>query len=230
MNDQIPLQVRPPIGFVVEGRGEYYCYPSLVCRIVGASGFKVPRVNAGGIGSVVRNLPDQLAALVLADHPFHVIVTMDLKDVLAQALCCDCHHLKTDLEAQANRWMRESQGDPRLQPLPERVAIVVQVPKFESWIIADVLGLARSGYLTTEETSQSNVDEAVTDPARWLRERTRPGRNQKNPRYAKEIISHLCPETMRSSSRSFDKFFREVRHSYDCWCQAAFCSGCRCVT
>ncbi len=38
-----PLIARPPIGFIVEGHGEYNCYPSLVQRIVGAKGFHIPR-------------------------------------------------------------------------------------------------------------------------------------------------------------------------------------------
>ena len=220
MNENITLLNRPPIGFIVEGRGEYNCYPSLVCRIIDSSGFKVPRVNAGGYGNILRHLRDQLQALVLADHPFHVIVTVDLKEVIELGLHSDCRQLRADLEKQAKDWLVNARCDHRLQPLPELITVVVQVQKFESWMIADVSSLRESGCLRAEEPQFSNVDEEIRDPAAWLRNRISPALNFKNPKCAKCIISCLDLTVVRKHSPSFDKFHREVLSSYNCWCQA----------
>ena len=219
MIDMIGLVRRPPLGFIVEGHGEFNCYPSLVCRIVEGSGFKVPRVNAGGYGNIVRHLGDQLRALVLVHHPYHVIVTLDLKDVIAADLYDGCAELREDLEKQASEWLADSESQARLQPLPERILVVVQVQRFESWMIADTVGLRSSGYLTADEGQPLHVDEEVYDPLSWLHRRTAPGRNHKNPTCAKEVVSSLDPRTMRVNSRSFDKFHREVCSSYWRWCQ-----------
>lgn len=210
---------RAPIGFIVEGHAEYHCYPSLVCRIVNSKGFPVPRVNARGCGNIVRRLADQLKFLVLAHHPYHVIITLDLKDVLDEGLYGTCAELLVSLEDQARDWLDNSQADPRLHPLPERIIAVVQVQQFESWIIADCQGLRGSGYLAVDDPQPLNVDEEVSEPIAWLRTRTSPGRYQKNPRCARAVISCLDPDTIRVNSRSFDKFYREVSSSYTCWCQ-----------
>lgn len=220
MSARITALERPPIGFVVEGRGEYNCYPSLVCRVVGASGFKVPRVNAGGYGNIVRHLRDQLDVLTLAHHPFHIIVTMDLRDILDDGLYTDCAQLCDDLQKQARDWLRDARDDTRLHPLPGLVSIVVQVPKFESWMAADIPGLVASGYLQSEPPQCSNVDDEIRDPATWLSRHVTPGRSLKNPRSAKCVVSRLSPTIMREHSRSFDKFCREVESAYDCWSQA----------
>jgi len=219
LNDPVPLVSRPPIGFIVEGHGEYNCYPSLVCRIVQGSGFSVPRVNAGGYGRITRHLPDQLRDLVLAHHPYHVIITLDLKDVLDAGLYGSCGELRTDLEHQAREWLASSHEAPRLQPLPERISVVIQVQKFESWMIADIGGLRQAGYLGVEEAQPVNVDDHVTDPTSWLRARMLPGLNHKDPRCAKKVISCLDPRVIRVNSRSFDKFYREVLSSYAGWFQ-----------
>lgn len=220
MNEEVALLNRPPIGFVVEGHGEYNCYPSLVCRIVNGTGFKIPRVNAGGYGNIARHLGEQLKALVLADHPYAVIITLDLKDVLEIGLFNSCKDLCVDLENQVREWLTSSQCEPRLQPLPEHIVFVIQVQKFESWIIADVEGLKKSGCLKTDLPQCSNTDKEVPDPATLLRKHMLPGQNQKNPRCAKSIISCLDPSVIRLYSPSFDKFYREVEFSYGCWCQA----------
>jgi hypothetical protein len=214
MSEAIPLVIRPPLGFVVEGHGEYYCYPSLVCRVVDGSGFPIPIANARGYGNIVCHLGDQLRDLVLAYHPYHVIVTVDLKDVLEAGLYASCSELRTELERQASDWLLGAQEQPRLQPLPESIVAVIQVKKFESWMIADVCGLRESGYLVVDEDQPVDVDEDVDDPASWLRRCTLPGLKLKNPRCAKEVVTCLDPEIIRANSRSFEKFHREVCSSY----------------
>jgi hypothetical protein len=67
---------RPPVGFVVEGFGEYYAYPTLVAKIVGLGATtNIPRVNARGYGNVVKNLEGHLEDLVRRSHPLRVVVT-----------------------------------------------------------------------------------------------------------------------------------------------------------
>jgi len=93
MSEFIEKICQPPIGFIVEGDGEYYCYPSLVCRILRKRGFDIPIVNAGGCGSLVKRLDDHLDSLVLSKHPYNIIVTLDLKDMLSEHFYSDCKQL-----------------------------------------------------------------------------------------------------------------------------------------
>ena len=214
-----PLVARPPIGFIVEGYGEYNCYPSLVQRIVGGKGFHIPSVSTRGVGSLVRNISSYLRILVTTHHPFHIIITVDLKDAIKQKLARDCEQLKTDLEKQVKNWLEhEAQYDGRYEPLPERITVVIQVQTFETWLIADVASLVQAGYMKKGSKQLSNVDEQVTKPAQWLRKRTK--QDIKNPKYAKAMVSELDLQVMRSNSRSFDKFFREVSSSYLRWIEA----------
>ena len=215
---------RPPIGFVVEGRGEYDCYPSIVSRILSAKGFKLPRVNAGGYGNIVRHLGDQLNALVLADSPFHVIVTVDLKEVLDEGLYNTCAQLCASLEKQAQDWLANARHDSRLHPLPDVITVVVQIQKFESWMIADTAGLTSSGYLATGTPQLDNVDQQVCNPATWIGQHVLPGKDLKNPKCARHVVASLDIDTMKAHSPSFDKFRRQVLYSYDDWfkkCQSA---------
>lgn len=220
MSEEVTLLNRPPIGFVVEGVIEYTCYPSVVCRIVNGTGFKIPRANAGGNGDIVRHLGKELEGLVLTNHPYTVIITLDLKDVLKAELFNSCKGLCVDLENQVEEWLASSQGDPRLQPLPERIVIVIQVQKFESWMIADVEGLKKSGCLKTDLPQYSNTDREVPNPATLLKKHMLPGKDPKDPKCAKSIISCLEPSVIRLHSPSFNKFCREVESSYHCWRQA----------
>ncbi|MGB0388765.1 MAG: DUF4276 family protein [Ardenticatenaceae bacterium] len=221
-----PLVARPPIGFIVEGQGEYDCYPSLVQQIVGSKGFHIPRVHTGGVGSLVRNIRRYLRILVLTHHPFHIIITVDLKDTIKQKLARSCEQLKTDLEKQIKNWLEnEAQQDARLQPLPERITVVIQIQTFETWLLADVASLVKAGYIKKGTKQPHQVDEhatlawgIITKPAQWLRKRSK--QDIKNPKYAKAMASQLDPEVMRSNSHSFDKFFREVERSYLRWIEA----------
>jgi len=219
---ELPYEVlRPPIGFVVEGHGEFNCYPSLVHRIVGARGFKIPRVNAGGYGNLVRNLGDQLRALVLADHPSNIIVTVDLRDVIRENLYATCAELVSAMNQQAAEWYAQASSDGRMTPMPNRITVVVQVQEFESWILADLQSVTNCGYALHEQHDFSNVDEEVPNPSTWLLNQVEPAINLKNPRLAKSIVTQLNVDEMRKNSPSFDKFHREVMASYGNWSAAA---------
>jgi len=208
---------RPPLGFVVEGTGEYYCYPSLCARIVGAAGgLHIPVVNAQGCGNIVSRLEEQLQSLVLLYNPFEIVVTIDLRDVLSQDMFDSCEDLVHELSQRARAWLEQAGSDSRLCPLPERISIVIQVQKFESWILADVESLWPN-HLRRRTSQIGDVDHAVDDPARWLKDHLIPFQDIKNPHDAKSIISVLNPDVMRTNSRSFDKLYREIQDSYQRW-------------
>ena len=216
----LAAQSRPPIGFIVEGDAEYHCYPSLVARIAGASGFKIPRLNAGGCGAIVRDLQTQLRDITIAEHPYQVVVTLDLLDVVQAGLYPTCAELVSALSAQSAAWLASSAADERVQPTPEKIKIVIQVPKFESWLVADIPGLAIAIGKEAPGLTSGNVDSEISDPVEWIRTVFGPEVRIKTPRTAREIVSRLDPDVIRANSHSFDKFHREVALSYHEWCTA----------
>lgn len=221
MNEPSDEILRPPMGFVVEGHGEFNCYPSLVHRIVGAHGFKIPRVNAGGYGNIVRNLGDQLRALVLAEHPAAIIVSVDLREVIRDDICATCAELVTALRQQVQDWQVEAIADDRMIPMPSGISIVIQIQQFESWVVADLQSLLMSGYSLPHQPNFTNVDVEVPNPAAVLRDQIDPAIDLKNPTIAKSVFTQLDVDTMRHFSPSFDKFYREVLASYGDWVEAS---------
>ncbi len=90
---------RPPIGFIVEGTGEYNAYPSLVSRILAVNNLHLPIVNSGGCGTIYRNLGRLLSNLILTYHPLNIIVTVDLIDAIKQKMHKNCEELRLALES-----------------------------------------------------------------------------------------------------------------------------------
>lgn len=211
--------LRPPIGFVVEGDGEYHSYPSLASRIVAAP-LNTPRVNARGCGNIVRKLEEHLNDLVITHHPCHAIVTLDLGDVLQQGVFSSCVDLRVELQNRAEAWLASAGSDPRMLPTPESVVVVLQVKTFETWLIADLVGLDQCRHTRVVDRYSGNVDDVIVNPTRWLRNQLLDGCSPKNPGHAREIISSLDPKRMRTASRSFRKFFDEVSRGYDDWLSA----------
>lgn len=212
---------RPPIGFIVEGLGEYNTYPSLFSRIVGKSNLHIPRINSGGYGGITSNLKEQLNDITFLHHPYAIIITLDLIDVLKANLFTDCVELHTHLFRQSNEWLSDARLDNRMNPLPEYIQIVIQIQKFESWMISDIPGLITAGFLAHSLTQIKDVDNSVQDPYTWLKENSLKTLNPKNLEQAKIIISSLNPAYMKTNSNSFDKFFREVQRLYNLWEAAA---------
>jgi len=206
MSEGVPVIARPPIGFVVEGQGEYTCYPSLVAAITGASGSTLswPRVNAGGYGNILRNIDRYLEDLVKTSHPCHVIVTLDLREPIRDGLYRDCRELRADLEARIRAWQQYAEQRSYL-PL-------------ETWVVADICSLQRLEYVRRDVQQPMNVDEAIPNPKKWLQAHLIVNRDLKHRDTAKEIMRCLEPEVMRANSRSFDKFLREVRRLHGLWC------------
>ena len=207
---------RPPIGFIVEGQGEYNCYPSLLCRCVGEKGFNIPRINAGGYGGITKRLDEQLTDLCMLYSPLHVIVTIDLVDVIKAGTHINCESLLQFLSDKANDWLICTSKDSRIINQPESITVILQIQKFEAWIIADVRNLRKNKILPNTIPDISDAD-GVLDPALWLSTNLLNKRNIKNPNYAKELISMLNPDHMKKNSRSFNKFYREVSSKYNNW-------------
>lgn len=213
--------LRPPIGFIVEGHNEYASYPSIVSKIISTSGFQIPIVNAGGCGGVIRNLPYHLTDLVITYHPYEILVTVDLIDVIEQDLFDNCEDLIIGLDEIASTWLTSAQPDERFHPRPESVGFVIQVPQFESWIIADFETLVESGIIDPIEENFGDVDSEIRHPSKWLSDRLIPKHRFKNPRVTNSILRGNDIDRMRSNSRSFAKFHKEVMASYYRWLDAS---------
>ena len=209
---------RPPIGFVVEGRGEYYAYPSLVSKILGIGNCHIPVEMAGGAGSVVKNTKEHMTDLCSVFSPCNVIVSLDLKDVLEGGKFKDCSEVLGYFNKRIEQWMEEDCGvDDRIRCVPDGVSIVLQVKKFESWLLSDMRGLQESKYVSLSDEQIEDVDEMIEDPALWMRDKLNSNGKLKNPSHVKEMFSKLEPDEMRKNSKSFDKFYREVRSFYEGW-------------
>lgn len=207
---------RPPIGFIVEGHGEYNCYPSLFCKISNSSGFKIPIVNAGGCGGILKHLGEQLSNLLMTDSPESVIITVDLKDAIHQGFAVDHADIIHKLRQAVEKWQESAATDERLQPLPSRICCVIQVRKFESWLIADVEGL-KSAELIRSDISQMPDAEAIPEPTAWLKDALKCEANLKSPHFARKVVAALTPAIMKNHSQSFSVFHEECQASYAAW-------------
>lgn len=214
------ITIRPPIGFIVEGMGEYNSYPSLFSRIVNNDHLYIPRINSGGYGGITSNLKEHLSDITLAYHPYTLFITLDLIDVIKANLFNDCSALFDHLILQKNDWLLNAKHDNRMAPLPEYIQIVIQIQKFETWMISDVTGLIDAGFISPSVSSIKDVDNFITDPCSWLEDNSTQPLNTKNPAVAKTIISSIDPNVMKDNSLSFNKFYREVQKYYALWEQA----------
>lgn len=213
------IAARAPVGFVVEGKGEHQAYPSLVGRLLGARGLKLPRAAADGCGDVIENLHEHLDDLVSAHRPYKVLITLDLEDVVPCQAFPSCQHLIGFLNGRVENWVTNRAGNKRFEPLPTAIIPVVQIRQFETWWLADPEGLAgcRLFDVNLAECTWADVDMAVDNPVQWLTERQRVRCKLKRPSIAREVVSSLDPTKMRQRSPSFDKFSREVLAGYNAW-------------
>lgn len=208
---------RPPIGFIVEGDGEFNCYPSLLCRMVNTK-FHVPIVNASGCGNIVKNLDEQLNSLLIAWNPINVIVTVDLIDVLKQNLATSPENLNFILTTSIKEWQVKAQNNNRFSSLPENIFPIAQVRKFESWLISDIDGLRQNNLMKNQSIQVLNAEE-IEYPNEWIEENLLINGTVKKPKIAKQIISSLDPQKMRLHSQSFDEFYKATTQAYSDWIQ-----------
>lgn len=210
------MKLRPPVGFIVEGHGEYNCYPSLFCKISNCNGFKIPILNAGGCGSIIKRLDEQLNDFLQAESPESIIITVDLKDALHQRLAKDCEDLMEKLSESISKWRISAENDSRLHPLPNHIACIIQVRKFESWVISDTEGLKRADLVHANAEQILDV-ESICEPTNWLRSILKGQNNIKSPQFAKKLVSALDPLVMKQHSQSFEKFYLECQSIYIDW-------------
>lgn len=207
---------RPPIGFIVEGHGEYNSYPSLFCKINNISGVKIPVVNAGGCGSIIRNIDEQLTSLMMTDSPENVIVTVDLKDAIYQGFAKDKNELVALISDNISAWKEKAGVDGRLEPLPDNIVFVVQVRKFESWIISDVEGLKKAEIVRSDVSQPLNAEDII-EPTKWLKDSLKIDVNIKSPIFAKKVVAALNPSVMVQHSQSFMQFYNECKLMAERW-------------
>lgn len=209
---------RPPIGFIVEGHGEYDSYPTIVSKIVG-NGYFIPRVNAKGNGGILKHLSEHLDDLVTASHPHEIIITIDLQDNIGTMGIDNCIDLKKIVEKQIDDWYARSQGSIKMNPLPRSIRVVIQDPQFEAWLISDKESLKTDGHiiLTGSEGAWSNVDSEVDNPQKWLDAKSGSKFDMKKPSDCKTLAKSLNIDRASSASRSFRKFVNEVKASKSRW-------------
>lgn len=201
----------PAIGLIVEGHGEFNCFPSLVCRIV-ENHVYVKLEKATNNNSIIKDLEKYIEYLVLAHHPFVVVVTLDLRDTgVGPGGCGD---LRKTLQQRADDWLKNT-TDTRLHPLPKSIQVILQVQTFESWLLADIEQLKSLGYVSTGAKLQDS--DLIDNPLKYLKENKGTKEYCKAPKLVKEIVSTLNIEEMSKTSRSFRKFKKEIALAYQAW-------------
>lgn len=148
------------------------------------------------------------------NKPLSVIVTIDLEDVLKQHLASTSDELLSSLNNSIKVWKMNAGSNPRLQPLPSQIKIVIQVRKFETWLLTDIDGLKKEGLL------KKNVDkildaETIPKPSEWIKRNL--SLDVKKPNLAKKVVTALNPEKMRLHSNSFNVFYQESKIAYSYW-------------
>lgn len=59
-----------PVGFVVEGKGEFQCFPVFLSKISGLNGIKVPINQPQGYGRILSAIESELDDLVCSGQVF----------------------------------------------------------------------------------------------------------------------------------------------------------------
>lgn len=205
----MPDLKRPFLGFIVEGDGEFQSYRTIVAKIVENNCCNIPIVNARGCGNIHKNLEEQLNDLVKISYPHVVIVTVDLCDLISQGLSSDCVEAVKNINDQIIRWKKSfTKGKPQMEIIP-----VIQIQKFETWMIADIESLISAGYISSETKQVAKAD-SLNNPSLWIQKNFIIPFNSKSPREAKSLFAKTSPSTCSQYSSSFNKFHREVIKAY----------------
>lgn len=204
---------RPPLGFIVEGDSEFQGYYTILATGLGYPTGHLPISNAGGAGAIHKDLEDLLDELCRTRQPRTIIVTVDSRDFRNRESLCDCSALRLHLQGRADLWLQTRLIENRGFLLPRKVQVIIQDPMYECWLIADVEGLTAAVDIVAIDVPPTwlQVDQEVRNPAAWLRQHLKPGLSPKNPLVLKRLAKHLVPDRIAARSKSFDKFWREVR-------------------
>ena len=134
MND---LAYRPPIGCIVEGKDEYYCYPTIISKILNVRGMHIPIIVANGYSGILNHLEEHLEDLVSTVHPVNVIISIDLLDVINANIFNNCVSLFNKLSTDIDNWITLNNQNNNFLPFPDIVSIIIQIQRLETWFIAD---------------------------------------------------------------------------------------------
>lgn len=197
---------------IVEGDCEYDCYPSFISKITDYPTY-VPMLNCGGIGSLIVNLEEHLLDIVRGFAPETIIITVDLKDAIDQKFVSDCSQLKELLHRKSLEWLERSKTTKIKKDLPKNISIVIVDKTYETWLIADMVGLASCDLIVSDKLDETfeNVDTEITSPSGWLKSKLCENIDPKSKRYRKQIGKCINPIRGEHFSRSLKKFCKEVR-------------------
>lgn len=206
---------RPEVGFIVEGQCEVAAYPTLLAALLGYPVGHFPIALAGGCDRLLVDLHGLLDDLCRTRMPKHVIITVDSMDFNNHPQFGDCKVLRGHLAEQSRAWLSARSTYSNGITLPDSVVPVVQHRAFETWIIADPVGLRAVPELIhlDESVAWTDVDTEIQNPVKWLRDRIKGAVNTKNPLVLKRLAAALNPTRMREVSPSYDKFCREIQRT-----------------
>jgi hypothetical protein len=210
--------MRVPLGFVVEGVCEYQSFQSFVRKGVSAGHGLLPIANAWGNGGLRKRLEEHLIEVIKVNHPYVIIVALDLKDALAEGKHTDCAQLRVELQARVDAWLKQTGEGGKLAPLPDRIVVVIQAPVFEAWLTADPAGLHAKSGKKYQGPEYNDVDTEIKDHVHWLSQRVSGGYSKSAGR-VHPVAKSLNPHVMAQSSRSFRKFWKEVLAAYATWAE-----------
>jgi Domain of unknown function (DUF4276) len=210
--------MRPSLGCVVEGHGELECYRSLYSKIIESQCGHIPIVNASGFGGIFSNLRDHLTDLHKTHKPCTIIVTVDSIDILNARQANSIDEIYEKLNAIAQDWLAAGASDARLLPLPESIKCILQIKKFESWLISDIGGL-KDAKLIVVECEDIEDTQAFEKPSEWLKKNLSCGGSVKNPAIAKKVVAALRPHEMIKRNASFNEFYLECVEAHKRWLQ-----------
>lgn len=208
--------VKPPLGVIVEGRGEFECFPSIICRLCNDIAQPPYLLNARGNGEITAHLEEHLSDLAETRSPLTILVCLDLKDALMNPKYTTCEELISNLRKRAISWKTSDRVE--TSKLPDEIQIIAQVPKFESWMISDINSASNSSQINTNSLNIprniTNVDAQITSPQSLLK-KLFPKKDIKNPNFVRAMITNSNPDEMEKNSRSFKKFAKEAKLAID---------------
>jgi hypothetical protein len=198
-----------PAAFIVEGQCEFDSLNSFIAKILGP--VYLPVSNAKGIGNIIANTHEELLLVIQYHEPQKVIILLDYRDALRENLVTNCIQLK-EMVLNNCRDFFDSQSSGSLI-LPEEIVVVVVDKTFETWVCADYEALKANSLFDSSKITEtySNVDEEIPNPCKWIESKLKKKINIKCRSSRKLIYKTIRPEIAACNSRSFRKFYKEVK-------------------
>ena len=196
--------------FIVEGQCEYDSMLSFICKIHGCHVY-FPISNAKGIGNIIKNTSDELLWVIKAHEPKKIIITLDYREAYREGLVSNCVELKELVKQKCDQFI-ESQENGSLN-MPDEIIIIIADKTYESWICADYEALKTNELFDSRKITETyqNVDEEINNPCDWLLSKLKTKVDLKSRQYRKAVSKTLRPDFAYKKSRSFRKFYDEVK-------------------